>query len=140
VATDERTPAVMQEIDRQSKALNHDHLAFNRRIRFCPSCSLNTLQRHERTHDAIGKPIQGSEFWCSLCGFSFNVRTSTEWNIALRIFKEHRSLRGGMHRYEEKYVEPSVMEIWRATYEAPPKHRGTYTLADKLKAALGMGV
>ena len=128
----------MHAHDKLANTINHDRTAFNRRIRFCPSCGVDGLARHERIHDPVGKPIQGSEFWCVVCGFSFNVRTSVEWNIALKLFRDHRKLRGGMVRYEAKYVEPSVLEIWKQTYEQPPKS-GTYSLGEKLKAALCIG-
>jgi hypothetical protein len=126
------------EIDRMANRLSHDKMGFNRRLRFCPSCGTRRLERCIRTHDPFGKPIQGGEYWCSLCGFSFNIRTSVEWNVALNLFREHRKLRGGV-LFKEDHIAPETAVAWKQKFERPIfRPVSTWNLGEKLKAALGL--
>src|ERR1051326_5917661 len=111
-----------QDLDRQAQRINYDKQEFGARIRFCPSCEVRAIQRHERDTLESGKPIEGKEFWCSACGFSFNIRTSVEWNIALRLFKEHRAMRT-FSRFQEKYFAPAVVSAWKREYEKRSEER-----------------
>jgi hypothetical protein len=132
---------VKYEIEKLAAPINFDSQAFTNRIRFCPCCGTGNLARSDRTVDPQGKMIQGKELWCGLCGFSFNLRPSVEWNIAIRLFKEHRSLRGGV-KFMERFIEPQVLAAWKVVYEKPkaenvwPSHGG-FSLGEKLKLALG---
>lgn len=126
------------DIQRQADRIDYDRVAFNKRFRFCPCCGCANLERHDRKLDVTGKPIQGAEFWCVLCGFSFNARTSTEWNIALALFKEHRQMRGGV-QFKESKIDTSVMKAWKEKYERPIFPAvSSWNLGDKIKAALGI--
>ena len=100
------------EIDRIGNGINHDHSAFHKAVRFCPRCSVRALLRHERRVTREGKPIRGAEFWCTACGFSFNIMASVDWNLALDIFRAHRQLRT-IPRLNEKHVAPDVVEAWK---------------------------
>lgn len=124
------------EIDKLADRISHDKMGFLKRVRFCPSCGGPHLEDHGRTLDPFGKPIQGKELWCVLCGFSFNVRASVEWNLALRMFKEHRKFRAGA-TFKEKDVDPEIVKAWKVKYERPVfRPASTWNLADKLKAAM----
>jgi hypothetical protein len=128
----------MLQIDLLASAHNHDKDGFLRRIRFCPSCGTRRLEPSNRDKDPQGKAIQGSEFWCSLCGFSFNLRASIEWNLALRLTKEHRQLRAGV-QFKETQIDPMVAKRWKQVFERPVfRPASTWNLGDKLKAALGL--
>ena len=133
----------MQELDRIARSAgNWDHNEFNRSLRFCVRCGTENLQRCGRENNRQGKQIQGREFWCTLCGFSFNVTMSVDWALALELFKDLRSHRT-MPRYQEMYVDPTVMKAWKKEFEQPtvkqtwPAKRG-FSLADKLKSALAL--
>lgn len=86
----------------------------------------------------MGKEIQGREMWCSLCGFSFNIRASIEWNLALRLFRDHRKMRS-MNHFLESNANPEAMRNWKIKFDRPTfTPSSTWNLGDKLKAALGI--
>lgn len=128
----------MYEIDRLASQLSHDKLGFLRRVRLCPSCGTRRLQRHERVLDPFNKPIQGTEYWCLLCGFSFNIRMSVEWGVAVRLFGTMRKLRN-TKGFNEAQFDPAAVAAWKEKYDRPVfKPQSTWSLADKLKEALGI--
>ena len=125
-----------QEIQIIADRISHDKMGFDKRIKFCPSCGVQSLMRSDRLVDPYGKQIPGKEYWCAICGFSFNIRASIEWNLALRLFKESRKSRNG--QYRERDMDPEVMKIWLKMYAPRKSKSGTWSLADKLKSALGI--
>jgi len=126
-------------IELLSDRISHDKMGFERRIRFCPSCGTQRIERSTRSVDPFGKQISGKEYWCSLCGFGFNLRPSVDWNIALTRFREHRKTGIPDRRFVEAAVDAEVVEAWRKEYEPDKRSRGgVWSLADKLKAALGI--
>jgi hypothetical protein len=131
----------MHDIDVIARLLgNFDENEFAHGCRFCIRCGTKNLQRSARTTNREGKPLQGRDYWCTLCGFSFNVRMSVEWALALDLFRDHRRNRT-MPRYQEQYVDPEVMAAWKEEYEKPTAATtwpaaSRWSLGEKLKAAL----
>jgi len=62
--------------------------AFMGRVRFCPGCGTENLQR-----DMERAPNGKLEFTCSLCGLSCRISPSLKWQQAQTLFSAMRKLR-----------------------------------------------
>lgn len=75
------------------------HFLFWKLVRFCPKCGVQSLQRdydHQGTHEPGVKQItNGTEWWCSTCGFSFKITKSRKWYLADALHRKDRQVRVG---------------------------------------------
>jgi rubredoxin len=55
--------------------------------RHCPRCGVSSVLR-----DNYGKG-DGTQYFCSTCGFGYRLLPSLRWQTAQQIFNEHRKLR-----------------------------------------------
>jgi len=68
-------------------------------VRFCPKCGVRSLQRDydRQGHHEVGvsQTTEGTEWWCTTCGFSFKITKSHKWYIADQLQREARQVRVG---------------------------------------------
>lgn len=84
---------------------------FHDSIRFCPKCGVASLER-DFSHQAPPQPggggvlgrkqiKTGTEWWCVICGFSFCIKKSVNWETAEQMFSAERKSRNGVKFTEE---------------------------------------
>jgi len=70
--------------------------AFHENVNFCPRCGVRSLLRDD---DRIGsepglrQTKNGTEWWCTTCGFSFLIQKSHKWYIADELHRHDRQVR-----------------------------------------------
>ena len=75
------------------------HFYFWKLVKFCPKCGVESLIRdmdHQGHHrQGESQTDNGTEWWCTTCGFSFKITKSRKWYIADELHRRDRQQRVG---------------------------------------------
>lgn len=71
---------------------------FFENVRFCPKCGVQSLLRDVDRVGSVKELKQlndGTEWWCTTCGFSFAISKSHKWHVADELHRRDRQVRVG---------------------------------------------
>ena len=74
------------------------HFFFWKKINFCPHCGVRSLLRdydHQGKSDGTKETNNGTEWWCTTCGFNFKIMKSRKWHLADALHRKDRQQRVG---------------------------------------------
>lgn len=74
-------------------------------LRFCPSCGCEAIERDDyRVENNHARQHGYPEFICRMCGLGFRVVPSLRWEMAVKMFADHRRMRPKADQLDGKGV------------------------------------